>query len=275
MQLRSLSVVGATLLLLGCSSSHRYAAPPPLPPPSAAPAPMPPPEIPVTRESGAPGAQPASIDTATAVTPSAGTPVSPLSPAAREILRLKDAGYSEDFLLNKVRNENGNYRLSVEDLIALRQAGLSETLIDAMLHSGSGAAASVAAASTQPVARHAEFDGLVRQKRGILGVGGSKNKAVGKLVIDAERVNWYQMVDADDNFSMTEKNIKEMWMNCAPRAGENLCLELSFRTYSGDEWSFRDTGWENGDNRQVTAVFDYFQRAFPATFFSKREKKSF
>ncbi len=275
MKLRSLSVVGATLLFLGCSSSHRYAAPPPLPPPSAAPAPVPPPAIPVTPESGAPGAQPAAIDTATAVSPPAGTAVSPLSPAAREILRLKDAGYSEDFLLNKVRNENGNYRLSIDDLIALRQAGLSEPLIDAMLHSGPGGAASVAAVSTQPVARHAEFDGLVRQRRGILGVGGSKNKAVGKLVIDGERVNWYQMTNEDDNFSMTEKNIKEMWMNCAPRAGENLCLELSFRTYSGDEWSFRDTGWENGDNRQVTAVFDYFQRAFPATFFSKREKKSF
>jgi hypothetical protein len=204
----------------------------------------------------------------------AAAPVSPLSPAAREILRLKDAGYSEDFLLNKVRNENGNYRLTVDDLIALRQAGLSETVIDAMLRAGTGAPASIAA-TTQAVSRHAEFDGLVRQKRGILGVGGSKNKAVGRLVIDGERVNWYQMTNEDDNFSMTEKNIKEMWMNCAPRAGENLCLEVCFRTYSGDEWCFRDTGWENGDNRQVAAVFDYFQRAFPATFFSKREKKSF
>jgi hypothetical protein len=229
----------------------------------------------MTPEPGAPGSQPAAVETATAVPPSAGAAISPLSPAAREILRLKDAGYSEDFLLNKVRNENGNYRLSIEDLIALRQAGLSETLIDAMLHSGSGAAPTAAAVSTQSVARRAEFDGLVRQKRGVWGVGGSKNKLVGKLVIDAERVNWYQMLNEDDNFSMMEKNIKEMWLNCAPRAGENLCLELCFRTYSGDEWCYRDTGWENGDNRQVTAVFDYFQRAFPATFFSKREKKSF
>ncbi len=286
MKLRPLFTVGATLLFLGCASSHRYAAPPPLPPPSAEaapvpppsyappPAPVPPPAMPVTTEPSAPGTQPAAVDTATAVPPSPGAGASLLSPAAREILRLKDAGYSEDFLLNKVRNENGNYRLSIDDLIALRQAGLSETLIDAMLHSGSVAAPS-AAVSAQPVARHAEFDGLVRQKRGILGVGGSKNKLVGKLVIDAERVNWYQMLDEDDNFSMMEKNIKEMWLNCAPRAGENLCLELCFKTYSGDEWCYRDTGWENGDNRQVTAVFDYFQRAFPATFFSKREKKSF
>ena len=259
MNLRSAWIFSLALPLVACTSSHRYAAPPPLPPPDAVPAPAPPPAY------VAPPSEAAPVDSA---------PGTPLSPSAREILRLKDAGYSEDFLLNKIRNENGNYRLSVDDLIALRQAGLSETVIDAMLRSGSTTLPAVAA-STQPVARHAEFDGLVRQKRGLLGVGGSKNKAVGKLVIDSERVNWYQMIDAEDNFSMTEKNIKEMWLNCAPRAGENLCLELCFKTYSGDEWCFRDAGWENGDNRQVTAVFDYFQRAFPATFFSKREKKSF
>ena len=264
MNLRSAWTLGSALLLAACSSSPRHAAPPPLPPPA------PPPPAYVAPQ------EPAPLGTAPAATPALADapPGSPLSPSAREILRLKDAGYSEDFLLNKVRNENASYRLSVDDLIALRQAGLSETVIDAMLRSGS-AAQPAAAASAQPVARHAEFDGLVRQKRGLLGVGGSKNKAVGKLVIDAERVNWYQMIDAEDNFSMTEKNVKEMWLNCAPRAGENLCLELCFKTYSGDEWCFRDTGWGNGDNRQVTAVFEYFQRAFPATFFSKREKKSF
>ena len=297
MNLRSLFVLGTALLLVGCSSSHRYAAPPPLPPPQAAPAPVPPPSyapppayvpppapvppsaspaVPVAPESAPVASQ--TSDTASAVQPpSAGgsAAVAPLSPSAREILRLKDAGYSEDFLLNKVRSENANYRLTIDDLIALRQAGLSETLIDAMLRSGSAPSPASAAVPMQPVARHAEFDGLVRQKRGVFGVGGSKNKLVGKLVIDSERVNWYQMIDADDNFSMAEKNIKEMWLNCAPRAGENLCLEVCFKTYSGDEWCYRDTGWGNGDNRQVTAVFDYFQKAFPATFFSKREKKSF
>ena len=64
-------------------------------------------------------------------------------------------------------------------------------------------------------------------------------------------------------------------MNCAPRAGENLCLEICFRTFSGQEGCFRDAGWENGENRQILAMYDYFQKAFPNTFFSKREKKTF
>jgi hypothetical protein len=127
----------------------------------------------------------------------------------------------------------------------------------------------------QPVSRHAEFDGMVRQQSGFLGIGGSKKKKIGKFVIDGDRVNWYQMIDPEDNFSMTEHNINEIWLNCAPRAGENLCLEVCFKTYSGQEGCFRDAGWENGENRESMAMYDYFQKAFPTTFFSKREKKSF
>jgi len=197
-----------------------------------------------------------------------------LSPAANEILRLKDAGYSEDFLLNEIRAQNTSYHLTVDDLVALHRAGLSETVIDAMVRSGSSAAPA-AAETGQAVSRHAEFDGLVRQRQGFLGVGSSKKKKVGKFVIDGERISWYQMVDPEDNFSISERNVRELWMNCAPRAGENLCLELCFRTFSGQEGCFRDAGWENGDNRQILAMYDYFQKAFPNTFFSKREKKSF
>jgi hypothetical protein len=270
-----------TFFLGACSSHSLSSTPPPpsSPPPAAAQPAPPPPPPPAPVEPSAPtgdfgsGSGTTYANPAVAPAPSSPAPGAALSPAATEILRLKDAGYSEDFLLNKVRGENQHYRLTVDDLIALRRAGLSETVIDAMIHSGG--ASPVAAESVQPVSRHAEFDGMVRQKSGFLGVGGSKKKKIGKFVIDGDRVSWYQMIDPEDNFSITERNIKEIWMNCAPRAGENLCLEVCFKTYSGQEGCFRDAGWENGENRLSVAMYDYFQKAFPTTFFSKREKKSF
>jgi hypothetical protein len=291
-----LAAAVAMTFFLGACSSHSLKSTPPPPaaaaqPASPAPPPAPPaayaappttyvapPPAPVEPPaptgdfgsgSGATYANPAIAPAPSG--PAAGAPA--LSPAATEILRLKDAGYSEDFLLNKVRGENQHYRLTVDDLIALRRAGLSETVIDAMLHSGGASPAAVE--SVQPVSRHAEFDGMVRQQSGFLGIGGSKKKKIGKFVIDGDRVNWYQMIDPEDNFSITERNIKEIWLNCAPRAGENLCLEVCFKTYSGQEGCFRDAGWENGENRLSVAMYDYFQKAFPTTFFSKREKKSF
>jgi len=274
--------LGVPLLLLGliaawgCAShSHSSNNPPPpyAPPPAAEPAPPPPPAI--APPAPAPAATAPAGDFGSGSGTSSGAPPAvALSPAASEILRLKDAGYSEDFLLNEIRAQNTSYHLTVDDLVALHRAGLSETVIDAMVRSGSSAAPA-AAESVQPVARHAEFDGLVRQRQGFLGVGSSKKKKVGKFVIDGERISWYQMVDPEDNFSISERNVRELWMNCAPRAGENLCLEICFRTFSGQEGCFRDAGWENGENRQILAMYDYFQKAFPNTFFSKREKKSF
>ncbi len=276
--------LGVPLLLLGLSgawscASHSLSSnnpPPPYSPPPAQSAPPPPaamasPPAPPSAAASAPAA-PAGDFGSGSGTSSAAAPA--LSPAAAEILRLKDAGYSEDFLVNEIRAQNASYHLSVDDLVALHRAGLSETVIDAMVRSGSSGAP-VAAESGQPVARHAEFDGLVRQRQGFLGVGGSKKKKVGKFVIDGERISWYQMVDPEDNFSISERNVRELWMNCAPRAGENLCLEICFRSFSGQEGCFRDAGWENGENRQILAMYDYFQKAFPNTFFSKREKKTF
>jgi len=273
--------LGVPLLLLGLiaasgCASHSHSSnnpPPPYAPPAAEPAPPPPPAI--APPAPAPAATAPAGDFGSGSGTSSGAPPAvALSPAASEILRLKDAGYSEDFLLNEIRAQNTSYHLTVDDLVALHRAGLSETVIDAMVRSGSSAAPA-AAESVQPVARHAEFDGLVRQRQGFLGVGSSKKKKVGKFVIDGERISWYQMVDPEDNFSISERNVRELWMNCAPRAGENLCLEICFRTFSGQEGCFRDAGWENGENRQILAMYDYFQKAFPNTFFSKREKKSF
>ncbi len=253
--------------LAACASHSSHWTEPPPPAPAAPPA------------EAAPAAQPAPAAPENAAPPESvaepGAPTPPIaSDAAREILRLRQAGYSEDFLLNKVRHDNVDYHLTTDDLIALRQAGLSETLVDAMVRSGGGGFSSPPSPAA-PVARHAEFDGIVHQQHGFLGIGGSKYKGIGKLVVDGDKVYWYQANDPEENFSLYQKNIKEMWLNCAPRAGENLCLEVCFKTYAGDEWCYRDAGWGNGENREVTAIFDFFQKAFPATFYSKREKKSF
>jgi hypothetical protein len=270
--LASLAAGVFSIALFAACASRPVNAPPQPPPPNAPPAPAVVPPPPATPPPAPPPPAMASDSVPQESEPAASPPAGISSASAREILRLRQAGYSEDFLLNKVRHDDENFHLSTDDLISLRQAGLSETLIDAMVRSGGGGFSSPAPA---PAARHAEFDGIVHQKHGFLGIGGSKTKGIGKLVVDNDRVNWYQGNDPEENFSLYQKNIKEMWLNCAPRAGENLCLELCLKTYAGDEWCFRDAGWSNGENRQVTAIFDYFQKAFPATFFSQREKKSF
>jgi hypothetical protein len=201
---------------------------------------------------------------AAAVPAQAPAPAPPARPY-QDILRLKQAGLSDDFILNKVRTEGVNYGLTTSEIVELRSAGLSEGVLAEMLRSGQPAAATAGAA----VARKAEFSGLSRVGRGFMGIG-TTTKNVGRLVVDGDTITFTGAQDADKNFSVFAKNVKEFFNTCVLRPNQNLCLEVGFVTYTGDEYRFRDPGWKNGDNRLVTDVSNYFRQAFPNLFFSQR-----
>ncbi len=82
---------------------------------------------------------------AQAVEPGAGAPVAtapqaaPAAPATfRDVIRLHEAGLSDDFILRKIGREGFVYRLSTEDIIACKTAGLPEPVIEAMLKTAAG-----------------------------------------------------------------------------------------------------------------------------------------
>ncbi|MEO8191583.1 MAG: hypothetical protein ABI682_14690 [Acidobacteriota bacterium] len=183
----------------------------------------------------------------------------------QDVMKLKQAGLSDEFILNKVRTENVNYSLNTNEIVELRSAGVSETVLETMLRSGQPPAATAGAA----VARRAEFSGLARVGKGFI-VFGTSTKNVGRMVVDGETITWTGSADAEKNFSVFAKNIKEIFTTCVLRPNQNLCLEVGFVTYTGDEYKFRDPGWKNGDNRLVTEVANYFKQAFPNLFFSAR-----
>jgi hypothetical protein len=238
-----------------------------LPPRTPTPAPTPPPQpmIPAPPRTSEPAAAaPDPLPLAAAV------PTQPPSGASaprpyEDILKLKQAGLSDEFLLNKIRSENVRYQLTTADILELRSAGVSESVLEAMLRSGQQPAVTAGAV----VARRAEFPGLSRVGRGFLGIG-TKTKNVGRLVVEGDTISWSGSEDPEKNFSIFAKNVKEIFNTCILRPNQNLCLEVGFVTYTGDEYRFRDPGWRNGDNRLVTEVTNYFKQAFPNLFFSAR-----
>ena len=183
-----------------------------------------------------------------------------------DILKLKQAGLSDDFLLNKIRTENVNYQLTTAEILELRSVGISETVLEGMMRSGQAASATAGT----PVARRAEFSGLARVGKGFLGVFGTSTKNVGRLVVDGEKISWFETEDPEKNFEIYARNLKEIFNTCVLRPGQNLCLEFGLVTYTGEEYRFRDPGWKNGDNRPVTDATSYFRQAFPNLFFSQR-----
>jgi hypothetical protein len=277
---------GVSFAVAACRSTGTSAAqpgPPPAqpaaptggPPTAPNPAPAPPPVVsPVpTPAAVAPAVQsgaPAAAVPASAPEASAGVPAQPAVAAApprpyQDILKLKQAGLSDEFLLNKVHTDNVPYQLTTSEIVELRAAGVSETVLQAMMRSG----APDVSTTGKEIARKAEFSGLARVGKGFL-VFGTSAKKTGRLVVDGENVSWFDAEDPKKNFSIYARSIKEVFNTCLLRPGQNLCLEFGFVTHTGDEYRFRDPGWKNGDNKLVLDVTSYFRQAFPSLFFSQR-----
>ena len=248
-----------SLLFIGCKSSSPtppgQPAPGPGGPPTAPnPNPAPPPPIVSPVPTAVPG-----MASASAMAPAPPRPY-------QDILKLKQAGLSDEFLLNKIHTENVPYQLTTSEIVELRNAGISETVLQAMMRSGQ----SPAATSGVEIARKAEFSGLARVGKGFL-VFGTSAKKTGRLVVDGENVSWFDAEDPKKNFSIYAHNIKEVFNTCARHPGHNTCLEFGFVTHEGEEYRFRDPGWKNGENKLVLDATTYFRQAFPTLFYSERD----
>lgn len=54
-----------------------------------------------------------------------------------DVLKLKQAGLSDQLIVDKIRGSPGKYKLETDDLIALKNAGVSESILAAMLQAQS------------------------------------------------------------------------------------------------------------------------------------------
>jgi hypothetical protein len=68
-------------------------------------------------------------------------------PAVQEVLKLKQAGMTEEVVISFIKGRSVNYALSADDLIKLRDQGLSNAILTAMIESSDPSSPSVVSAS--------------------------------------------------------------------------------------------------------------------------------
>jgi hypothetical protein len=51
-----------------------------------------------------------------------------------DIIKLKDAGFGDELIIDRINNTPAAFTLEIDDLLALRKAGISDAVIQAMLH---------------------------------------------------------------------------------------------------------------------------------------------
>src|SRR5579862_143838 len=72
-----------------------------------------------------------------------------LPPGVEDVIKLKQAGLSDDVILSQVKNSGATYNLTADQIIQLNKAGVSQEVIKALI-SGNGSAAAPATPPTAP-----------------------------------------------------------------------------------------------------------------------------
>lgn len=223
-----------------------------------------------------------------------------------QVVKLWKAGLSEDFLLRKVEREPVVYRLSTDDVIACKAAGVPESIIEAMMKTEGRAApgavapappAAVVAPAPPPVATpqvappastpsveppppvalpspaERSWDGLVRRSPGVVLFRNPWEP--GSLSFREGTLSWRATGDSTKNLDLAASAIREHFLVCPKDASsDEACFEWGVKTADG-EFRFRDAAWERKDSARPREVFAILEALYPglATARYRVEKK--
>jgi hypothetical protein len=196
----------------------------------------------------------------------------------REIIKLQRANLSEDFMLQRIAEDRKVYSLNSDQIIELRNNGISERVIAAMQQSGTALQASVpipddsvqvsargsssSSNTSQPAySASTTWEGLVRRNSGVVIMKSRWDP--GTLTYADGQIRWVDAKDSQKNVLIPEKAILEQFLTCVKKSGGNECFEWGFLIRNDEEYRFRDVNWKQGENAKALAVHDFFRSRFP------------
>ena len=183
-------------------------------------------------------------------------PLQPDDARLVDLVRLIKSGMSEAIIAEQIKQTGHVYNLSVNDLLYLKQNGVQESLIAALMVPNAGAPAGPAVAPAELV-----FNDLVLVK-GLL-----KKNRVGRLVMKGNALDWVDSNDPKENFNFQITGLEKVWYTCEPRTPENLCYQINFKIVKGDKYQFRDSHRESGSNAAIVKIMLALRTYFPTLAF--------
>jgi hypothetical protein len=185
-----------------------------------------------------------------------------------DLVRLVHSGIAESIVVGQVKQSGVPFHLSINDLRYLKDNGIPESTITALMATGDTAAPVPGAEPTPaPAGSHAApvvqapettaFDGLIL-KRGWM----SKDRP-GRLILEGASLAWIDGTDPKENFEFQIDGLEKVWFTCKAKAPENFCYQINFKIVKGAHYEFQDVNREAGGNAAVLAVMAALRTKFP------------
>lgn len=178
-----------------------------------------------------------------------------------DLVRLINSGMSDAIIAEQVRQSGESYNLAVNDLLYLKQNGVQESTIAALMATPAGGAIPVLPA-TAPA--ELVFNDLVLLKPKLRFLRKDRD---GRLVMQGDGLSWVDSRDPTKNFTFQTTGLEKVWFTCEARTPENFCHQINFQIVKGDRYRFQDSGRASGSNAAVVKVMDALRTNHPSVAF--------
>jgi len=175
-----------------------------------------------------------------------------------DLVRMIQSGLSEAIMAEQVKQSGQTYTLSVNDLLYLKQNGVQELTIAALMATHSGAPSAQAS-----VAEDLVFEDLVLVTPTFF-----KKDRAGRLVMQGSTLSWVDQDNPSENFTFQITGLEKVWYTCDARSSGNFCYQINFKIVKGDRYRFRDAGRDSGSNAAVLKVMEALRTNFPRLTFA-------
>jgi hypothetical protein len=189
-------------------------------------------------------------------------------------VRLAKSGLSEALIVNTIKSSNETYDLSANDLVYLKENGVNDVIIEALLATKSKAvtptavAAPAAAAVAVSAAQNEEdvVEDLVLARQGPL-----KKNRKGRIVVKPDEIDWIDSGKPDGNFSFKPAGIEKVWLTSRVNGTTYFPYQVNIQISKGARYRFQDLNKETGSNGAVQKLFDVIKARFPSILIGEPE----
>jgi hypothetical protein len=186
--------------------------------------------------------------------PAVATPSPAVPDDARlgDVVKIVKSGISESIIAEQIKQSGNAYDLSMNDLLYLKQNGVQDSVISALLATKG---AKKAAATPSETA----FNEVLL----VHGWGPLRKERPGRLILKNETFSWIDGADPKENFEFQVPGLEKVWYTCQSQPAGEVCYQINFQIVKGPRYSFVDVSRASGSNATVKSVMETLRRNFP------------
>ena len=167
-----------------------------------------------------------------------------------DVVKIVKSGISESLIAEQIRQSGLTYKLSMNDLLYLKQNGVQDSVISALL-------------ATKEKATAPPAESVFNELLLVRGFGPLRRDRPGRLVLKGDTFSWVDGSDPKENFDFRVPGLEKIWYTCQAQTSGDVCYQINFQIVKGPRYSFADVSRATGSNATVKSIMETLRSNFP------------